>query len=132
MYLTAPVSSKPCVYYSVRALEEVTRHERDNDGNMRETTSWEQRFVEVRGADFYLSDPATPDANVYIPGNRVPMRKHTEEDSSASSGGMGLMQLFTGDNTPPSLRVREVIVIHLYVSVCDVFCCLIAGYVHAQ
>eukprot|EP01041_Mallomonas_annulata_P007266 gene7266-14813_t len=99
--LVAPVSGKPCVFYKVTAEEHVKYHEQVND-RMEERWRWERRFVEERGLDFYLLDPSAPHASVYIPGNRVPIKKHTEPSASAQSGGF--ISQFTGGNVPPSVH----------------------------
>jgi hypothetical protein len=94
--MISPVG-KPCVYYHVRAEEQVTVRNGDKT-----ETRWEFRFEESQSLDFFLGDPDTPDIKVYVPGSRSNIKRASS--SIQASTGAGAASFFQSENIAPGIQ----------------------------
>lgn len=71
--LQCPITGKDCMHYHIVAEE---LHATGKDNNGIPIKQWVYRFSESKSVDFYLADPQSPEATVFVPGKNIQIKRH--------------------------------------------------------
>lgn len=99
--LTSPTTGKQCIYYSVRAQEQITKTEH-KDGKTTTRKVWVHRIQETKTAEFFIEDPNFPGKELHVKKSSLDsMKIFSPEDSLAySAGDNGVYAAFSNEELP--------------------------------